>query len=261
MHIEERLEFLESVPALAPIKTATARSFSSALPSNQQTQAPIDPNKESGTVGPDMMNIYLPGVTQQNREDVDNCKLLMQNYASQKYDRNKELRQWYKEYTNGLHKLGWTINNIHSQDITIQRTGLTMDAVAFDILQGFVGTNAPRLAALTNKAVEGVKGEDGLIKIYDRNASKGYDAAFDISPVWQTREGSPMMVLSYTSVDVRESTRGILWWKSTTKSTRVISEATPVYLNTLVYGAVRNKVLQLLGNAANDFLDSIPGFQ
>ncbi|NUU34126.1 hypothetical protein [Pseudomonas sp. C2B4] len=258
MHIEERLEFLDSLP---PLKTPTTRAFSAELPTAKNTQVPIDPDKESGTVGPDMMNIYLPGVSVQNREDVDNCKLLMQNYASQKYDKVKELHQWYKEYTDGLFKLGWTINQIHSQNKIIQKTGLTMDAVAFDILQSLVGTNAPRLAALTGKAVEGVKSEDGLIKIYDRNASKGYEATFDISPAWQTREGSPMMILSCTSVDIRESSRGILWWKSTTRSTTVKSEATPVYLNTKVYGLVRNKVLQLLGNAADDFLDSIPGYQ
>ncbi|MNP83222.1 hypothetical protein D3C76_1821070 [compost metagenome] len=70
-----------------------------------------------------------------------------------------------------------------------------------------------------------------------------------------------MMILSCTSVDVRESTRGILWWKSTTKSTAVKSQATPVYLNTQVYARVRNTVLGKLGTAAEDFIDSIPGFQ
>ncbi|MBV7567851.1 hypothetical protein C1X64_14650 [Pseudomonas sp. GW456-E7] len=259
MHIEQQLEFLDSLPALPARRTAytqtlqTIRSVSDDLP--------IDPDKESGTVGPDMMNIYVPGVSVQNREDVDNCKLLMQNAASQKYDMVKELHQWYKFYTEGLRTLGWTINKLYAQDRIIERTGLTMDAVAFEILQNLVQGNAPRLAALAGKAVEGVKGEDGLIQIYNRNAQKGYQAVFDISPVWQTREGSPMMILSCTSVDVRESTRGILWWKSTTKSTAVKSQATPVYLNTQVYARVRNKVLEKLGNAADEYLDNIPGFQ
>ena len=259
MHIEQQLEFLDSLPAL-PARRVTD---SQVLPTirNFSADVPLDPNKESGTVGPDMMNIYVAGVSVQNREDVDSCKLLMQNAASQKYDMVKELHQWYTFYTEGLRKLGWTISNFNSQDKIIHRTGLTMDAVAFEILQKLVGANAPRLAALTGKAVEGVKGEDGLIQIYNRNAQKGYQAVFDISPVWQTREGSPMMILSCTSVDVRESTRGILWWKSTTKSTAVKSEATPVYLNTQVYARVRNKVLEKLGNAAEDFLDDIPGFQ
>ncbi|AFY17706.1 hypothetical protein [Pseudomonas sp. UW4] len=259
MHIEQQLEFLDSLPALPARRAA----YTQTLPTIQSVsdELPIDPNKESGTVGPDMMNIYVPGVSVQNREDVDNCKLLMQNAASQKYDMIKELHQWYNFYTEGLRNLGWTINKIYDQNIIIERTGLTMDAVAFDVLQKLVGVNAPRLAELAGKAVEGVKGEDGLIQIYNRNAQKGSQAVFDISPVWQTREGSPMMILSCTSVDVRESTRGILWWKSTTKSTTVKSQATPVYLNTQVYSKVRNKVLEKLGNAAEAYLDGIPGFQ
>jgi hypothetical protein len=262
MHIEQQLEFIDNLPALPALPTPRVGVIQTlATARNLSLELPIDPNKESATVGPDMMNVYVPGVSVQNREDVDNCKLLMQNAASQKYDMVKELHQWYSFYTEGLRTLGWTINKIHAQDKIIQRTGLTMDAVAFDILQSLVGANAPHLAALAGKAVEGVKGEDGLIQIYNRNAAKGYDAVFDISPVWQTREGSPMMILSYMSVDVRESTRGILWWKSTTKSTAIKSQATPVYLNTQVYARVRNKVLEKLGNAADDFLDNIPGFQ
>jgi len=254
MYLEDQLEFIDSLPALP--KTVKHRAFSSAPDS-----LPIDPSKESGTVGPDMMNIYVAGVSAQNRDDVDNCKLLMQNAASQKYDIKKELEQWYDYYVQGLRTLGWTYSKINNQNKVIQRTGLTMDGVAFDILQNLVGANAPRLAQLAGKAVEGVKGDDGLIKIYERNAQTGYDANFDISPVWQTREGSPMMILSYISVDVKESSRGILWWKSTTKSTAVKSMATPVYLNTQLYGRVRNKVLEKLGNAADEFLDGIPGFQ
>jgi hypothetical protein len=259
MHIEQQLEFIDSLPALPNRRVVATQTLPTAR--NFAVDLPIDPNKESGTVGPDMMNIYLPGVSVQNREDVDNCKLLMQNAASQKYDMVKELHQWYNFYTDGLRSLGWTINRLHAQDKIIQRTGLTMDAVAFDILQSLVGANAPRLAALAGRAVEGVKGDDGLIQIYNRNAQKGYEATFDISPVWQTQEGSPMMILSCTSVDVRESTRGILWWKSTTRSTAVKSQATPVYLNTQIYARVRNKVLEKLGNAADDFLDRIPSFE
>jgi hypothetical protein len=253
MHIEQRLEFIDSLPAL-PIQTKPiARSFFA--------ETPIDPSKESATVGPDMINIFEPGVSIQNHDDVNACKLLMQNAASQKYDMINELHQWYEFYTNGLRNLGWTLQKIHAQNVVILRTGLTMDAVAFDILQSLVGANAPRLAALAGKAVESVKGNDGLVQIYNRDAKKGYEATFDISPVWETREGAPMMILSCASVDVRESTRGILWWKSTTKSTAVKSQATPVYLNTQVYEKIRKTVLERLGTAAHDYLQNIPNFQ
>jgi hypothetical protein len=251
--MEQRLEFIDLLPQLASTPRRTPRFLSS--------PPPIDPTKESGTVGPEMMNVYLPGVSVQNREDVDNCKLLMQNAASQKYDPTKQLHEWYKFYTEGLAKLGWVTQAHEVKNITIKKTGLTMDLVAFEILQGLVGANAPRLLELTGKAVNGVKSNEGLINIYNRDAKIGYEAKFDMSPVWQTREGSPMMILNCTSVDVRESKRGILWWKSTTQSTAIKSAASAVYLNVKVYDQVRASVLRKLGQAADDFLDGIPGFQ
>lgn len=254
MHMEQRLEFIDLLPALPAPTTSSIRRLASFTP-------PVDPTKESGTVGPEMMNIYLPGVSEQNREDVDCCKLLMQNAASQKYDPIKQLHEWYKFYTEGLAKLGWVTQAFQVKNQTIKKTGLTMDAVAFEVLQGLVGANAPRLLALTGRAVEGVKKDQGLISIYNRNATVGHEAKFDMSPVWQTREGSPMMILNCTSVNVRESTRGILWWKSTTQSTDIKSAASAVYLNVSVYSRVRASVLNKLGKAAEDFLEGIPGFQ
>jgi hypothetical protein len=98
MHIEQRLEFLDSLPTLAAPEKPSIRPFSIETP----TPPPIDPNKESGTVGPEMMNIYMAGVSVQNRKDVDNCKLLVQNAATQLYDPIKDLHQWYKYYIETL---------------------------------------------------------------------------------------------------------------------------------------------------------------
>ena len=253
MHMEQRLEFIDLLPALPAPTTSSIRRFA--------TPQVVDPTKESGTVGPETMNIYLPGVSEQNREDVDCCKLLMQNAASQKYDPIKQLHEWYKYYAEGLAKLGWVTQAFQVKNQTIKKTGLTMDAVALEVLQGLVGANAPRLLDLTRKAVEGVKKDQGLIDIYNRHAKVGHDTKFDMSPVWQTREGSPMMILNCTSVNVRESTRGILWWKSTTQSTDIKSAASAVYLNVSVYSRIRASVLDKLGKAAEDFLEGIPGFQ
>ncbi|CAI8841368.1 DUF1394 domain-containing protein [Pseudomonas sp. IT-P74] len=253
MHIEQRLEFLDSLPTLAAPTTPSMQPFS--------VHTPIDPNKESGTVGPEMMNIYMAGVSEQNRKDVDNCKLLVQNAATKLYDPIKELHQWYKYYIDTLAKLGWVTQASQVKDQTIKRSGLTMDIVAAHVLQGLVGANAPKLLELASKAVDGVKNNQGLIDIYNRKANIGSDAKFDMSPVWQTKEGSPMMVLNCNTLNVRESSRGILFWKSTSQETRIKTAAQAVYLNLGVYDQVRNGVLKKLGQAAEEALDDIPGYQ
>jgi hypothetical protein len=208
-----------------------------------------------------MMNIYMAGVSVQNRKDVDNCKLLVQNAATQLYDPIKDLHQWYKYYIETLAKFGWTTQVSETKNETIQRSGLTMDIVAAYVLEGLVGANAPKLLELAFKAVEGVKNSQGLIDIYNRKANVGSVAKFDMSPVWQTNEGSPMMVLNCNTLDVRESTHGILFWKSTSQETRIQTAAQAVYLNVDVYAQVRNGVLKKLGRAAEEALGEIPGYQ
>jgi hypothetical protein len=257
MHIEQRLELLDSLPALVVPVKPSIRPFATGT----QIAPPIDPNKESGTAGPEMMNIYMAGVSVQNRKDVDNCKLLVQNAATQLYDPIKDLHQWYKYYIDTLSKLGWITQAFQVKDQTIKRSGLTMDIVAAHVLQGLVGANAPKLLELISKAVDGVKNDQGMIDIYNRKANVGSDAKFDMSPVWQTNEGSPMMILNCNTLNVRESSRGILFWKSTSQETRIQTAAQAVYLNVDVYDQVREAVLKKLGKAAEDALGEIPGFQ
>jgi hypothetical protein len=253
MHIEQRLEFLDSLPTLAVPAKPSIRSFSA--------QTPIDPNKESATVGPEMMNLFTAGVSAQNRLDVNNSKLLVQNAATQLYDPIKELYQWYKYYVDTLAKLGWVTQASQVKEQTIKRSGLTMDIVAAYALQGLIGANAPKLLESASKAVDGVKNNQGLIDIYNRKANIGSDAKFDMSPAWQTKEGYPMMVLNCNTLNVRESSRGILFWKSTSQETRIKTAAQAVYLNLGVYDQVRNGVLKKLGRAAEDALEDIPGYQ
>jgi hypothetical protein len=257
MHIQQRLEFLDSLPTLPVPAKSSIRPLSTETP----TLPPIDPNKESGTVGPEMMNIYMAGVSVQNRKDVDNCKLLVQNAATQLYDPIKELHQWYKYYIDTLSKLGWITQAFQVKDQTIKRSGLTMDIVAAHVVQGLVGANAPKLLELLFKAVEGVKNDQGLVDIYNRKSNVGSDAKFDASPIWQTNEGSPMMILNCNTLNVKESSRGILFWKSTSQETQIKTAAQAVYLNLEVYSQVRDGVLKKLGKAAEDALGGIPGYQ
>jgi hypothetical protein len=251
MHIEERLEFIDSLTL--PLITSP-RTFA---PNDKPL---VDPNKDGGSVTPDNINVYFAGVSQQNREDVDASKLLMQNAANKLFPNDDQLVDWYKYYTNGLSKIGWVLQAKQMQSYTIKKVGLTMDAVALDVLQGLIGNKAALFAELAGKAVDIVKGNEQLIRIYDSNVKVGKQTKFDIAPVWQDNDGYAQMILNCTSVDVRESTRGILWWKSTHQSTTVESGAVQTYLNPRVYEQLRAAVLQKLGQGGKDFIAQLPDF-
>ena len=250
MHLEQRLELIDSLPSLPAVKTPAIRSLAA--------QPTIDLSKPNATIGEEMMNLFMADIAEQNRKDVNNCKQLVQNAATKRYDPKKELHQWYKVYTETMEKLGWIIQASQIKQQTIKRSGLTMDVVAVLALQGLVGANAPKLAEVAAKAVGVVKNDDGLIDIYNRKADVGSDAKFDMSPIWQTKEGYPMMILNCNSLDVSESSRGILFWKSTSQQTKIQTAAQAMYLNLDIYAGIRQLVLQKIGDTARNALADIP---
>nr|WP_180204049.1 hypothetical protein [Pseudomonas sp. SbOxS1]NYU03874.1 hypothetical protein [Pseudomonas sp. SbOxS1] len=253
MHIEQRLEFLDSLPALPATSMPSIRAFA--------PEFPIDPSKSSGTVGKEMINLFMEGVSLQNRKDVNNCKQLVQNAATNRYDPQKELYQWYKYYVDTMQKLGWVIQASQLKEQTIKRSGLTMDTVALYVMQSFVGANISKLAELAGKGVENIKKSDGLVNIYNSTANVGSDAKFDMSPIWETKEGYPMMILNCNSLNVSESSRGILWWKSTTQETRIKTAAQAVYLNVDSYAGIRQGVLEKIGQSAKNALSEIENME
>jgi hypothetical protein len=157
-----------------------------------------------------------------------------------------------------MQKLGWVIQSSQIKEQTIKRSGLTMDTVALYVMQGFVGANITKLAELAGKGVANIKNSDGLVDIYNSTANVGSDAKFDMSPIWETKEGYPMMILNCNSLNVSESSRGILWWKSTTQETKIKTAAQAVYLNLETYGAIRQGVLDKISKNARDALAEIP---
>ena len=67
-----------------------------------------------------------------------------------------------------------------------------------------------------------------------------------------------MMILNCNSLDVSESSRGILFWKSTSQQTKIQTAAQAMYLNLDVYAGIRQLVLQKIGDTARNALADIP---
>ncbi|MFJ2692009.1 hypothetical protein [Pseudomonas sp. NPDC087336] len=254
MHIEERLEFIDS---LAPLPILKTRSFAN-FP-DQYNAPPHDPNKPTASVMPDTIDAFLPGVSKQVIDDVNLCKLIMQNAADQRYPKDDQLFEWYKYYVDGLGKLGWVIQNKNLQEVTIKKIGLTMDQVALEIVAGLIGPNpAATLANVAKKAIEEVKKTPQAIQVFDKNSKLGTQAKFDIAPVWVDNSGMPNMILNCISLDARESSRGILFWKSTRQSTTIKSGAVRTYLDSKVFSRLSDMLYDKYTESGKKFIFDLP---
>ncbi len=256
MLLEQRLEFIDSLPTLP---TITQRSLL-ALPKFSE-KLEHDINKPTASVMPDTIDAFLPGVSQVVIDDVNLCKLVMQNAATKKYPEDAKLFEWYRYYVDGLKNLGWVTQNRNIQEITIKKVGLTMDQVALELAAGLVGDNAAKiLAGVAKKAVEAVQKDPGAIKIFDSQKKLGTQAKFDIAPVWLDNGGQANMILNCISLDARESTRGILFWKSTRQSTTIKSGAVRTYLDTKVFSGLREALYKKYSESGKKFIDDLPDF-
>ncbi|MGE8152361.1 hypothetical protein ACQKP5_14060 [Pseudomonas vancouverensis] len=256
MLLEQRLEFIDSLPPL-PVDIQN-RSFA---PMSFSDKPVHDINKPTASVMPDTIDAFLPGISQDIIDDVNLCKLVMQNAATQLYPDDAQLFEWYRHYVDGLSKLGWVTQNRNIQEVTIRRVGLTMDQVALEIAAGMIGTGpAQILAGIAKKAVDAVQNNPGSIRIFDRNAKLGAQAKFDIAPVWLDNSNQPNMILNCISLDARESTRGILFWKSTKQSTAIKTGAVRTYLDTRIFSRLRNNLYDKFSESGKKFIDDLPDF-
>jgi hypothetical protein len=254
MHIEERLQFIDS---LAPLPVLTTRSFAN-VPEQYNAQ-PHDINRPTASVMPDTIDAFLPGVSEQMIDDVNLCKLVMQNAADKLFPKEDQLFEWYKCYVDGLSKLGWVTQNKNMQEVRITKIGLTMDQVALEIVAGLIGPNpAAILANVAKKAIEEVKKNPEAIQIFDKNKKLGAQAKFDIAPVWVDNRGQANMILNCISLDARESTHGILFWKSTKQSTIIKSGAVRTYLDNKTFSGLRETLYKKYLKNAEKFIIDLP---
>jgi hypothetical protein len=254
MHIEERLQFIDS---LAPLPVLTTRSFAN-VPEQYNAQ-PHDINRPTASVMPDTIDAFLPGVSEQMIDDVNLCKLVMQNAADKLFPKEDQLFEWYKCYVDGLSKLGWVTQNKNMQEVRITKIGLTMDQVALEIVAGLIGPNpAAILANVAKKAIEEVKKNPEAIQIFDKNKKLGAQAKFDIAPVWVDNRGQANMILNCISLDARESTHGILFWKSTRQSTIIKSGAVRTYLDNKTFSGLRETLYKKYLKNAEKFIIDLP---
>ncbi|MGH8387830.1 MAG: hypothetical protein ACRESJ_20475 [Pseudomonas sp.] len=254
MHLEERLEFIASLPAL-PVAPPSIRTFLS-----PETPA-HDTNKPTASVMPDTIDAFLPGVSQETIDDVNLCKLIMQNAATKFFPKDEQLFEWYKYYVDGLSKIGWVIQNKNLQEITINKVGLTMDQVALEVAKGLVGGNAAQvLANVAKQAVAHVQQSPRAIDIFTREKRLGTQAKFDIAPVWVDAGNRANMVLNCISLDARESTRGILFWKSTRQSTTIKTGAVRTYLDNKTFSGIRSAIYDKYVEEGKKFILDLPDF-
>lgn len=195
---------------------------------------------------------FVSGLSQQNREDVLNSTLLMQLAASKAFDKAQQREEWFRFYTEGLGKLGWTVSNSSIERYVPKRDTFTMDQVALDIIEATVG--GAGFEPVMKKTFAALKKQPQALALFERHSDHGWLGMFQILPCSQTAEGNVSMLLNCMQFIHNALRYKILFFTYRQHEVQVYRSAQLAVLNAGVYSQVREAVLDKLGGNAGQFV-------
>jgi hypothetical protein len=196
---------------------------------------------------------FVEGLSAQQKSDVLNSTLLAQLAANKKFNREKEIKEWYDFYKNVLENVGWTLGSFSfeefkTSDITFE---MNKEIVAELVTAASALIGASAESAI--KAVQNLKGDEKAFKIYSSTTHSTTGGNFGVTPC-QVRDGNIVMQFGAYRFTAKNVDNQFLWHKWTKDSLEFYKGFQRCILNEDVYGKVRKAIIDKLGDNATAFI-------
>lgn len=198
---------------------------------------------------------FVAGLNQQAREDVLNSTLLMQLAASKRFNKGTQREEWFKFYTDGLGKLGWTLSNQEMERYTPSQQAFTMDNVVLDIMEQVAG--GASFTPIVRRTFDSLRQQPRMLDLFLAHSNDRNVGTFQIMPCTQNSNGDVTMLLSCMQLVRNTSNDHILFFTFQKNDVIIYRSAQTSVLNSQVYGQVREAVLEKLGQHANQFVSNL----
>ncbi|WP_211827270.1 hypothetical protein [Kistimonas asteriae] len=190
-------------------------------------------------------------VEQQATKDVINSTLFAQLAASHDYDKNTQLAQWYKRYTEVMSIQGWDISDFDDSALASVSTDLSVSEAIFDVLK--TALTDPSDKAMVNAAISALKKlekEGPFISLFNHSAIGANRANFQSSFVTTDQHGLVSMNLGYLVVGFTDLSTTILFLRVKEGESWIKSHNETIKLDYDVFNQVRDQVIEKLGDNA-----------
>ncbi|EKN4181318.1 hypothetical protein [Yersinia ruckeri] len=218
----------------------------------------INKAEEGAEIAKSSVISFVSGLSTQNREDVQNSTLLMQLNSDKKFNPQTQKEEWFKNYSDGLSKLGWGRVASTFQKYSPNNTNVTMDQVILEIIATVVNPSSALydIVATTFNAMRSDSNKSAL-NLFDNSSTSNGSGSFQILPVAQDSDGNAIMVMTCINAKTIQQEGSFLFWHWVTSSSELYRAAQQTVLNTQVYSRVRAAVLDKLGKSAEDFVEDL----
>ncbi len=213
-------------------------------------------DKDAGYVDAGSLVSFVAGLSTEHQADVLNSTLLAQLAANKKFDREKQTGEWYGFYRTVLENVGWVVEKFEFTRYNAVGTTFTVEQVVLEIVGALLTGNQLAIVTATLNALKESSKGGKPITIWDSTSHSSQNGSFQIG-LAADKGGVPVMALGAFHFATRESTTRFLWFSYSSSETQLYKAGQTVSLNEIVYGKVRQQVIDKLGDNAVKFVANL----
>ncbi len=212
-----------------------------------------DIQKPSAFVDKGSIVAFTAGVSGQNREDVLNSTLLSQLAADHKYDREKQVMDWYGFYQDVLGKIGWVVQGFNFETRKQSQQSFTMDEAVLEIAEAALTGQEELVVVAAIDAMRKLPKKDGRLQLFNHSAASDTEGNFQISVCSEKNGAVAMKTMAFT-YDARQQNTDVLFFSYASSSTQLKTATVGQSLDSNVYAQVRQTAITKLGDNAKNFV-------
>ena len=226
------------------------------LPSNNASTVPQDMKKESYVVAGGL-TAFTKNVTGQTKQDILNATLLAQLASDKKYNREREIANWYECYIEVLEQVGFAIQDFKFVSYNTTAKTVKLDEVVIAILSKIANEEESEVIRAILNTMQELSKHDEKIILFDRHGSYSSFGNFQVCSCDQARDGVVSLSLGAFYFKSNQKDDNFIFFPWDTMDTKITCGAQKLVLNSVIYAKVRYAVSAKLGDIAKDLVASI----
>jgi hypothetical protein len=176
---------------------------------------------------------FAEGVTPEVREAISDSALLAQLVANKKASADADPMKWFKEYSDVLTNVGWTLQEDSWADYTTKGTAAEVHEKILEVAAVALGAAPAALAIITStvKALKGMNPDSSWLTIFSRESQKAKIARFQIGLVTKEPQGDVFVSLLACLIEAQNDITQVLFFKFRNANARFQARNTKVSIN------------------------------
>ncbi|MGV8902471.1 MAG: hypothetical protein ACOH2O_09650 [Pseudomonas sp.] len=210
-------------------------------------------NSSAALIGSSLTSFYS-GMSEQERQDIKDCLLYAELYASEKFDRQQLWTSWMNRYQRGLLKLGFTLTGFIVENPIQIESARDFDRVTFDAMSK---VGSAHLAELAHTSFSAMKSSEHAKVFLDSWFSTGRSESFQVVPCENLPSGELQVLVCGLNMTSRTVVEGPFFWNNINSEMTVRINGGSFAFNSTTYAEHRARVRTELGDQAKRYITEI----